>query len=139
MLLGPVADRIRAQVPDLRKVAGAAGFAAAREDLKALPAAYVLPLGDSARPNTLAGGISQQVVERFGVILAAGNARDARGDAANAALEGLRGAVLQALLGYQPAAEYDPVQYGGGRLLMLDAGVIWWQLEFTTGYYERKL
>lgn len=139
MLLQPIADRLAAAVPDFRKVAGAADFASAREDLKAAPVAYVIPLADSARPSTLLGmGVEQQVIERFGVIMAVKNSRDARGDAVNAALEAIRSAAIQGLLGFVPADGCDPVQYGGGRLLMLDVSVIWWQLEFTTGYYERN-
>ncbi|HEU0282327.1 MAG TPA: hypothetical protein VFQ99_00965, partial [Gallionella sp.] len=123
-----------------RKVLGAADFAAARDDLKMPPTAYVLPLSDRAAPNALVGlRVHQQVIERFGVVLAVENLRDVRGAAVNAALETLRRATIDSLLGFQPAADYDPIQYGGGRLLMLDVAVIWWQLEFITGYYERKV
>ncbi|MBI5659881.1 MAG: hypothetical protein HZC43_10130 [Nitrosomonadales bacterium] len=136
----PDSTMLAVRVPDFRKVAGAASFAAAREDLKSHPAAHVIPLSDSAGPNVLLGAaMEQKVSERFGVILAAGNARDARGDAVNAALEALRGATIESLLGFVPADGYDPVQYGGGRLLLLDVSIIWWQLEFTTGYWQRKL
>lgn len=123
-----------------RKVLGAADFAAARDDLKVPPVAYVIPLNDTAGPNMLVRpGIHQQVTERFGVVLAVENLRDVRGAAVNAALETLRRATIDGLLGFQPAADYDPVKYGGGRLLMLDVSVLWWQLEFITGYYERKV
>jgi hypothetical protein len=140
MLLQPVADQIKASVTDFRLVAGAANFAAAKDDLKMPPAAYVIPLSDSAQPNLLQGySVEQHVVERFGVILAVSNVRDVRGDAVNAPLEALRKATIGCLLGYQPAADYDPIEYGGGKLLMLDVSVMWWQLEFLTGYYERKV
>lgn len=140
MLLQPIADLLIAQVTSFRKVSGAANFAAAREDLKAWPTAYVMPLADAARPNSLAGlSVHQHVIERFGVILAVSNLRDVRGDAVNAELEVIRQPTIQALLGFQPSADYDPVQYAGGKLLMLDVSVLWWQLEFTTGYYERKV
>jgi hypothetical protein len=140
MLLQPVADLLIAQVTDFRKVAGAANFAAAREDLKATPTGYVLSLSDVAKPNTYINkSVQQHVIERFGVILAVDNKRDVRGDAVNGPLESLRSQVILALLGFQPAAGYDPVLYGGGRLLELDVTTLWWQLEFTTGYYERKV
>lgn len=140
MLLQPIADQLRTVVTDFRKVAGAANFAAAQEDLKATPAGYVVPLADNAQPNTVLGySVEQHVIERFGVILAVSNARDVRGDAVNAPLEHLRKNVIQALLGFQPAADYDPIQYGGGQLLALDVTTLWWRVDFITGYYERKI
>jgi len=143
MLSQPVVDLLKALatggVKDFNKVAGAADFASAKEDLKNPPAAYVVPLADVAKPNQLQGaGIEQLVVERFGVVLAVKNARDVRGDAVNAALETLRKKTITSLLGFVPEVGYEPVQYGGGRLLMLDVSVTWWQLEFVTGYYERN-
>lgn len=142
MLLQPIATQLRDTVTDLRKVSGAANFAAAREDLKLPPAAYLIPLAGNAQPNRLIGrNISQHVPERFGVILAVSNLRDVRGDAVNAALEDLRNQSIQALLGFQASAAYDPIQLGPEALLMLDTdrNVLWWQIIFSTGYYERKV
>lgn len=146
MLLQPVIDHIVATAGvvvlagGFRKVAGAADFAAAQDDLKVPPVAYVIPLGDTAMPSTLQGySVDQHVIERFGIVLAVSNVRDVRGGAVNSPLEILRRATIDNLLAFQPAADYDPVQYGGGRLLLLDVSVIWWQLEFTTGYYERRI
>lgn len=140
MLLSPVAAQLTSVVTAFRKVYGAANFAAAKEDLKATPTGYVLSLSDAAKPNTLIGlRVHQHVIERFGVILAVSNARDVRGEAVNGPLETLREQVIQALLGFQPTTDYDPILYAGGRLLELDVTTLWWQLEFTTGYYERKV
>jgi hypothetical protein len=140
MLLQPIADRLVAANIGYRKVAGAADFAAGKEDLRVWPTGYVIPLGDQAQPNTLLGySASQYVVERFAVILAVDNKRDVRGDAVNAALETIRAATILNLLGFQPATDYDPIQYGGGRLLELDVSTMWWQLEFITGYFETKI
>lgn len=146
MLSQPVVDRLVATASatvlpgGFRKVAGAADFAAARDDLKMPPAAYVIPLNDTATPNVLMGlAVEQHVIERFGVILAVSNMRDVRGGAVNAPLETLRRAAIDNLLAFQPTTDYDPIQYAAGRLLSLDVSVIWWQLEFITGYYERKV
>ena len=146
MLLQPVIDHITATAGvgvlagGFRKALGASGFAAAQADLKMPPVAYVIPLGDTAAASDLQGlSYEQHVTERFGVMLAVQNLKDVRGDAVNSALETLRRATIDNMLGFQPATDYDPVQYGGGRLLMLDVAVIWWQLDFITGYYERKI
>ena len=143
MLLQPIIDQIKAiatdGVPEFRKVSGAANFAAARDDLKNPPAAYVLPLNDAAGANQLGGGaILQPVRERFGVVLAVSNLRDAKGESAQAEFERLRRLVITSLLGFVPGTDYEPVEYGGGNVLMMDASVLWWQLVFTTGYFERN-
>ena len=143
MLLAPIIALLAAIETDgkaeFRKVASAANFAAARDDLKNPPAAYVLPLSDAAGANQLGGGaILQPVREQFGVVLAVSNLRDATGVAAQAELERLRRLVIDALLGSVPGTDYDPVEYAGGNLLMMDAAVLWWQLKFTTGYMERN-
>ena len=92
MLLQPVIDQVTATAGvgflsgGFRKVMGAAGFADAQADLKVPPVAYVIPLGDTAQPNQLQGlSIEQHVIERFGVIIAASNVRDVRGEAVNTA------------------------------------------------------
>jgi hypothetical protein len=146
MLLQPIADRLDALAGagimsgGFRKVAGAANFAAAREDLKNPPAAYVMPLRGKAGPNRLIGmNVHQQVTEMFAVIIAVDNKRDVRGDAVNAALEPLRNATISALLGFPPAADYDPVVLESETLLDLDVTTLYWQIAFMTGYYERKV
>jgi hypothetical protein len=126
--------------PVFNKVSGAANFVAAQDDLKnAFTAAYVIPLSDVAKPNDLMGmSVEQHIIERFGIVLAIRNYRDVRGGAVNSDLELVRKQTIGSLLGFVPATGYEPIQYGGGRILQLDLSTIWWQLEFTTGYYERN-
>ncbi len=139
MLIAPIIAQVQT-VTVLKSVEGVVEFALAQQSLKGVPAAFVVPLMDSATPNRmLSGAVEQRVAERFGVILAVSNVRDQRGQAANEDLEGVRKSVIAALLGWQPAAGYDPVEYGGGRMLSLINPVLWWQLEFTTAYIERKV
>lgn len=142
MLLLPIITQLKtietAGAAEFKKVAGAANFASAREDIKICPAAYVIPLRDVGSPNPLEGGaVSQHIKEQFGVILAVSNLRDAKGEAAQAELERLRKLVIASLLGFS-AADYDPIEYVGGTILAIDAAVLWWQITFTTGYYERN-
>jgi len=143
MLLLPIVTQLKAIETDgakeFRKVETAANFAAARDDQKNTPSAYVLPMSDTAGANSLGGGaILQPVKERFGVALAVSNLRDASGVAAQVEFERLRRLVIDALLGYVPAEGYEPVEYAGGGLLALTPGVLWWQLVFSTGYIERS-
>lgn len=144
MLLPPVADQLELIVKpggakEFLKVDMAANFAAARDDLKNPPAAYVLPVADRAGPNSLGGGaILQPVREQFGVALAVSNLRDATGRAAQIEFERLRRLVIDKLLGFVPGEGYEPCEYGGGGLLLLTPDVLWWQLVFTTQYMERN-
>lgn len=138
MELGLVIDRLRDRVTELRVVAGAAAITAAQEDLKTTPAAYVIPLGEQAARNALVGGgHSQQVSVRFGVVLAARNVRDARGQAGHEELERLREAAKSALIGWAPDADHDPIELARGQLLALTDTILWWQDEYLTSYYER--
>lgn len=139
----PVIDQIKtietAGAQEFRKVASAANFAAARDDLKNPPAAYVIPLRDAASASQLGGGaILQPVKEQIGVVLAVSNLRDATGVAALIEFRRLRRLVIDKLLGFEPGTGYDPIEYIGGNILMMDASVLWWQLTFTTGYMERN-
>lgn len=143
MLLVPVVNLLKTIETDgkaeFRKVAAAANFAAAREDLKQTPAAYALPMNDTAGPNQLGGGaILQPVKEQFAVALAVSNLRDASGVAAQVEFERLRRLVIDNLLGFVPGEGYEPCEYAGGALLALTTDVLWWQLVFRTGYTERN-
>lgn len=134
-----VIERLREQVSDLRQVAGAAALAAAQEDLRSTPAAYVIPLAEQAARNALIGGAhSQQIAVHFGVVLAARQLRDARGQAGHEELERLRSAVKDALIGWAPDEDHDPIEIVRGQLLALTDAILWWQDEYLTGYYERR-
>ncbi len=132
--------RLRIQVAALKRVAGSAELAAASEDLKQVPAAFVIP--NAERPGSSSTGTmvtSQQNSVRFGVVLAVSNLRDARGEKAQADLLTLRTAVMTALHGWQPNAEFDPLEYAGGRLLQLSDQVLWWQDDFSTTHLLRSV
>lgn len=119
----------------LKRVGGAADFAAAQNDLKGkMPAAYVLPLSASAGPNLYATtAMEQSLSEEFAVILAVQNLRDARGEASLGNLRTARQAVLGQLLGWTPdAATFDLFEFSGGRLLALEDAVMWWQDQYRT-------
>ena len=134
-----VIARLADQVTALRKVAGAADFAAATPDLKQTPAAFVIELSNRASPNSLATmAVSQENTIMFGVIIAAQNLRDATGEKAHTDMRALRQSVMTALLGWQADADYDVVTYSGGRLIQLDNLVLWWQDDYITSILERS-
>jgi hypothetical protein len=132
--------RLKEQAPALAGVAGAAGLAQAASALKQTPSAYVLP--NAERPGGSRTGtmvVSQQNTVRFAVIMAVKNLRDARGEKAQADLLDLREEIMTALHGWQPHEDFDPLEYGGGRLLQLTDQVLWWQDEFLTAHSIRSM
>lgn len=135
-----IIDQLKTEVTTLKRVSGAAGMAEAVEDLKQTPAAFVVPA--SERPSGNSTGtivVSQNNIVRFGVVIATQNLRDPRGEKAQADLVALRTAIMTELHGWQPNADFDPIEYGGGNLLKLDNQVLWWQDNFVTSHLLRSL
>lgn len=135
-----VIARLRDQVSDLKRVSGSAEFAAARADLRQVPAAFVIEA--SNRPGQNKTGTEVVVQDNritFGVALAHQNVSDPRGEAAGDAMTDLRTAVMTALLGWSPTGDFDPCEYAGGQLLQMNDFTIWWQDNYTTGAQLRSV
>jgi hypothetical protein len=140
MDLAPIIARLKGEASVLRFVGGAADLPAATEELKQHPAAFVIPLTDSASRNGDAtGSVTQQVTVRFGVLLAVQNLRDARGEAALTTLTPVRLAVRDALVGFVPEGYEDPCEIVGGRIMQLNDRVLWWQDDFLSMFIYRKV
>lgn len=128
---------LRARCPTFaQRVAGAAEYAAARESTAlAVPFAFVIPVDDEPEPNAAENGISQRLVETFGVVVAVSNATDERGQASAKAIHQVRAELWAALLGWRPTPQHGLIAYEGGNLLGLDRARMWWQFEFSTDFY----
>lgn len=134
-----VVARLQSQVAALKQVAGAADYAAAAPDLRLPPAAWVIEAANRAGPNLAATVVVHQRVEvRFGVVIAAHNVRDMKGEQAAVDMKALRTSVMTALLGWTPATHHDPCEYAGGRLIGLDNMVLWWQDDYITRLYQES-
>ncbi len=135
-----IIDRLKDRVPALKWIGGAADFAAAAEGLKQSPAAIVLPSAERATGSSTGTLVTSQLnTARFAVAMAVQNLRDSRGEAAHADLRTLRTDIMTALHGWQPNADFDPIEFGGGRLLQLNNQVLWWQDDFLTSNLLRSL
>lgn len=124
----------------LRTVAGAAEYAAldAPPPQARQPAAYVLPLGEVAGANGLAAGpVRQRITATLGLVLLVTNLRDPRGQASADMLAPLLAAARGALVGWQPSAEHDPMEFRRGRLIDISEGTLAWQDEFETSITVR--
>lgn len=138
MDLSLIVDRLKAELTALRSVGASADLDAAIEGAVALPAAFVLPLADSAQDMGLTGSTGQRIAQAFGVLHVVSNRRDAQGGQALNDLKTHRLALRAALVGWVPdASNGEPVLYKAGRLLRLDGdGRLWWMDEFElTTYY----
>lgn len=135
-----IVARLKTEVTDLKLVGGAADLSAAADSALAKPAAFVLPNSERASSSTTGTMVvNQQNTVRFAVVIAVQNLRDKRGEKAQADLRSLRGDIMTALHGWQPDADFDPIEYGGGKLLQLSDQVLWWQDEFITGNHLRSV
>ncbi len=135
-----IITRLQTEVTALKRVAGSAEFAAASDDLKQTPAAFVIPASEkteSSGTGTLV--VSQHNTVRFSVAIAVQNLRDARGENAGVDLLALRNSIVTALHGWQPHADFDPIEYSGGNLAGLNNQVLWWQDSFVTAHLIRSV
>ena len=114
------------------RIAGAAEFALISPDAKlAVPAAYVIPLDDSAQPNGSDNGYSQIVRDGFAVIVVLSNTADEIGKSSVAQIQPIRNVLNAALLSWKPDAEHGPIEYEGGQLLDIDRARLYYQFEYA--------
>lgn len=117
------------------RAAGAAQFQILAEAANlTMPAAYVLPLDEQPGDQDSQTGYQQTVREGFAVVVALSNREDERGQTAAGNLDTVRRALFRALLGFQPAKDYDAIAFEGGQLLHLDRARLYYQFEFSVGY-----
>lgn len=130
----PIIDRLQSSLANTGWVliAGAAELDAAIDSTPAVPAAYVLPLAETAEPSDLVSLHSQRVLQGFAVVVCVANLRDPRGAAAAGDLHTRRMAVRAALVGWAPVpTDGEAVSFAAGRLLKFEAQRLWWTDEFT--------
>lgn len=127
--------RASASATFAQRVAGAARFEVLPEAANlTVPAAYVIPAGEQPEDQVSTNGYQQTVREQFIVVVAISNRADERGQAAATSLHSVRAALFKALLGFQPSAAHDVVEFEGGQLLHLDRARLYYQFEFSVDY-----
>jgi hypothetical protein len=135
MLLTPIVSRLSAQCPTLTQ----ALYALSGAVPVTYPAAYVLPLSETAGENPLLGVHSQIITSRFGIeIMLKHASQAASGGPAAELLESVRAEVMAALKGWQPSPAYDPIAFVSGRLVEFQAGMAVWRDEFSTRFDSRS-
>ncbi|WP_295379557.1 hypothetical protein [uncultured Pseudacidovorax sp.] len=118
-----------------QRAAGAAKFEVLPETANLVtPAAYVVPLGEQPDAQQSQTGYQQLVREKFAVVVALSNRADERGQASANNLHAARTALFRALLGFQPSADHDVIEFEGAQLLHLDRARLYYQFEFSAEY-----
>lgn len=138
LTLAPWIERLATEVPALRAVGGAADLSAIQRGGVPTPAAWIIPVAESAGDNESVSIVSQRVNATVGIVIAVRNLRDARGAAAQDDLAEIRIAIRDALLGWAPEPDHDPATFARGRLLSLGDQALWWQDEYFTAYHMRS-
>lgn len=122
-----VEARLKAEVPELREVAGAADYAAVK-NLRdfIVPGAYVL-LADESGGGSVRGAKAAPASAEFGVVLAVRNFRDRAGGQLKDELRELLGKVRAALIGWTPPAPGATAcsWRGGAQMDYDDATILW--------------
>lgn len=131
-----IAARLKT-VPGLKTVGSLAdlGALAAPPSVEKRPAAYVIPLQESAAANEFTNWVDQRVECVFGVVLIDGRPGDATGSKHLVGLGAVRRAVWAALLGWQPPGADEIVTYRAGDILEFKEGAAVWQETFATAYH----
>ena len=134
MRLSSVVARLEEQCPDVDVLLALSG-----SQPKRYPAAYVLPLAESAESSEVSGVHEQRVRARFAVEwMVKQPAQAATGGPAQEALEDLREAGKAALCGWAPDPSYTAVDFASGKLIDFTPGFAVWRDEFLTEFYERN-
>jgi hypothetical protein len=146
MQLGLIVLRLRASDTTFGNyIGGAAELALTRDATLTQEMAFVIPLLDAPNPNMLDTGVSQQIQERFGVIVALRNDMttvEKTGFLAYDRLHNVRDELFEALVNWEMydsetgiSKSESQVSYGGGRLIDLNRAWLWYQFLFV--YYAR--
>lgn len=136
--LSPVLARLRARCGSFREIAFALDVPTATEDIKRLPALYLLQAEERAGPQrTASGAHTQQVTVHFDAYLylsAVGVNAPSSKQAVQTAdrLGALRRETVLALVGWTWLDTVSPIRYASGRLEALSPDVLVYRTRFET-------
>ncbi|OIO57323.1 MAG: hypothetical protein COX57_02205 [Alphaproteobacteria bacterium CG_4_10_14_0_2_um_filter_63_37] len=140
MRLAAIVARLETQCSLLAKVGGAAEFSATAATPARFPAAWVVPVAETAGGDLLATpGALQRSTRTFAVLIKVRDLRDPVGESAlDGGLSEVRAQVLAALHGWPPEDRSTGCLFVKGRLAEMDGGVIAWQDDFSFDAYLKS-
>ena len=140
MRLAPLVHRLRASKTRFgNNVLGSADLARAIEATLMKEMAFVIPLTEKAEKSKLENAIDQNMIERFGVVVALQNdtsQADKTGLTAYDSLHDARSEIFEALLNVRMSNTESSIYYVGGSLLEMTPNYLWYQFEFE---YEVRI
>jgi hypothetical protein len=133
-LADSVVERVVTQVTSLKSVQQAAELSAlvrAKALPQRMPAAFVLPLGfDWKGGEASSNQFTGMMQEMIGIVLIAEATGDVRAEKAAKAIDALKDEVVAAVAGWAPDSAigvFEPVR---GRLVSVDCGTVFYQIDF---------
>jgi hypothetical protein len=135
-LVTDIKTRIESNVPTLagrlEEVADLAALIAAGALPQRSPAGYVIPLGFNGRPPADAAGLFIQSLDKsVGLVLVVQAPGDPKARRALATIDDLEADVLNAVCGFVPAGAIGELHATRGRLVSVDAGTVFYQIDFA--------
>lgn len=132
-----IEQRIREQVPALREVAGAGSLSALLKSGQIVDSgAYVIRERKSAVDMASLDGLYQQIDLSFSVIIVVDNVADEKGADAEDASDALQESIKDALQGWAPTLDFEPMRYAGGELFSFLDGWHVWRERYTTKTFD---
>ena len=138
MQLAPIIARLTTEIQELNQVTAAGSVPLAVAAVKTFPSACLLMPRGMAGKNTRINAIDHRIEDQFSVIVAVRNVRDMAGLAAAEDIDALRPLVIDALLNWVPATDYDPIEYTGHQLIHYQDGIMLWADHFITRHHVRS-
>lgn len=126
-------QRLQQGTPSWHSVAGLMALSElADRPPKRLPALFVVPLSEQARPDVRGSGPALQTLKvELGVVLVVAARNQQQPD-----LTPLRAEIRQRLFGWQPDDTAEPLALAGGQLMSVQSGSVAWLDTFHTEYTE---
>lgn len=138
MLSDLVLARINSMVAGLGSIGIAANLAEIEKVTVKFPAVFVIPAARRGTGNRYMTGVVAQKRELdVQVVTAVRNIKGAAGNEAITDIEQLIGLTDDAVFGWSPSAEHDPMVLKEGHLLRMRNGECWWIDTYST-WFDRR-
>lgn len=135
--LDSIVERLKAECPVLREVAGSVALELAyKSNVWPAPCAYVLVDNEGrAGENESGTGYAQEVPCMFAVAIVARNVGDPNGAGAHGDLQPVRVQVMSALCNWKPEWAANPIEFDSGKVADRAPGLLFWEDKFRTSFY----
>lgn len=131
MNTAPFIARLQAQCPGFKFVGGVLDLDDSTLQAVQYPAAFVVPLSETAEPSGMLGRHQQRLTQNWAVVLALRSIRTATRDNTDE-LDTLRQSVRSAIAGWCPDnATQSPANFTGGQLIDASGSALLWQDDYT--------